>query len=93
MPWPQRPIGFDITTRVWLGLERFTNAGLDQHRIIEIIREMPDAGSQSLNLRAELDPRLGRNVVVETNLTDWEALELMVDRIQLRLEEELNAPR
>lgn len=32
-------------------------------------------------------------IAVETNLTDWEALELMVERIQRRLEEELNAPR
>lgn len=92
MPWPDRPIGFHVTTRVWLSLERFTNAGLDQQRIIEIIKSMPDAGSNALSLRAE-EMRVNHNVIVETNLTDWDALELMVERIQRRLEEELNASR
>lgn len=85
-----RPIRWSATTRLWLSLEEYSNAGLSQERMVEVIGAMRDPGSATLNLRAV---RMGvnSNVIVETSLAPrepWALLDL-VDWIQDRLDGEL----
>jgi hypothetical protein len=86
-----RPISWSATTRLWLSLEEFTNAGLTQARIIEIIKAMPDPGSMSMRLGAT-EMHVNRNVIVETCLRDAADLQDLVSHIKLLLEEELRGP-
>lgn len=78
-------IDYYITSRIWLGIEKYTNSGLSQEQVIETIRRMPDPGSTSVNLRCEV-MHINSNVIVETSTTNPNLIEDIVYAIEAALD-------
>ncbi len=81
------PISWFTTTRIWLHLEPYTNAGLSSERATAILREMPDPGNGTLSLRVQ-SMGVNRNLIVETSLVDSHEIRDLVGQIEQRLTEE-----
>jgi hypothetical protein len=77
-----QPLNYHTTTRIWLSLEPWTNAGLKQSDVIALIEGIRQ--SHSSFLRAE-SSGLNHNVIVECHCGDREYIEAVVDEIRYRL--------
>lgn len=85
---PMRRIEYFVTCGLWLSLEDYWNAGLDRGRAREIIEQMPDPGSATLNLRCE-DSHVNGNWNVRTSSTSPEVHDGIVAQIRDALDAEL----
>lgn len=83
-----RLIGYSTSTRIWLSLEDYTNAGLTRARIVEAITRIKDPWSISLNLRVTNGP-INENLIVECSApagVNAFAVDDLVHRIRVTLE-------
>lgn len=81
-----KKIDYHTTTNIWLSLEDYSNAGLTQEKIIDIIKKISDPYS-SLNLRAK-PMGLNNNLIVESSCPSDKAYEIVseiVSEIELEL--------
>lgn len=84
----KRRINYHTTCELWLHLEDYTNAGLEQKRMIKIINAMPDIGSATLNLSCT-PMGVNSNLIVRTSATKPDAHVEIVADIEVALENEL----
>ncbi len=81
-------ITYYTTTRIWLSLEQYTNKGLTQEQMKEIISDINDRGSSSSKLRVT-ESGLNGNLIVETFCVNPDSIDLIVSFIRNKLEDKV----
>jgi hypothetical protein len=81
-------VKYHVTSRIWLSLERYYNAGLTPEQAREVIERIADPGSNTSNLRCKSSGFNG-NWIVETSCRDEESIETIFYHIELSLSTEL----